>query len=450
MTTRLFFATAFAAFGVLITRVTPNFVSAVLLFGLVFVAFILRERDREHRLIAEKTEEQLKVQLAELESELDTANQMLIGQNAKLLATVESLEAALVVCDMAGIAQFVNPAATMVLRGATPILGENVEQALKGGDLDTLAALYSKLSENSAAQRLEIRRESDVLSAQFTPLIGENGEFLGAMLVVADVTAQRELDRMKTDFVGYVAHELRTPLTTILGYANLLDRGAERFDSAQLHQISEVMARHCRRMNRLISDLLDLSRLEAGLDLNTHYSNVELSALCNRLAAEQSAFLNPTPPIQIEVLVPATLIYADADRLEQILVNLLSNAVKYSPDGGKITISSRELPGEIEIEVKDEGMGLTGEQIDKMFSKFYRTKDAQAYGIKGNGLGLNLVKKLAEAHGGRIEVESGRDHGEKGATFRVYLPEKPLEKPGHINGRLRRQNSMSPSVIENI
>jgi two-component system phosphate regulon sensor histidine kinase PhoR len=434
MTLRLLFAAAFAGFGVLITLVPVKFVSAALLFVAVFSLFLLRERDRERRLLAQKSEKALKVQLSELETELAIANQQLIAQNAKLLATVESLEAALVVCDASGIAQFVNPAAAFVLRGATPILGENVGKAFHEGDLETLSLLFSNLNTSSQARKLEIRRDSDVLSAQFTPLVGEKGEFLGAMLIVADVTAQRELDRMKTDFVGYVAHELRTPLTTILGYANLLDKGAERFNAAELHQISEVLARHCRRMNRLVSDLLDLSRLEAGQDLYIDITEVDLRAMCHRLTNEQSAFLNPTPPLQIVVEVPELKIFVDADRLEQIIVNLLSNAVKYSPDGGKITLSANQSDDETEIEVKDEGMGLTQEQVERMFSKFYRTKDAQMRGIKGNGLGLNLVKQLAEAHGGRIEVESGRDRGEKGATFRVFLPVKPIHEPSQRNG----------------
>jgi len=434
MTSRLLFAATFAAFGVLITLVTPNFVAAALLFVAVFTFFILRERDRERRLIAQKSAESLKIQLAEVESELAIANQQLLAQNSKLLATVESLEAALVVCDASGVAQFVNPAAALVLRGATPILGENVEKALREGDQDRLSILYSTLNAESEAKRLEIRSDTRVLSAQFTPLTGEQGEFLGAMLVVADVTALRELDRMKTDFVGYVAHELRTPLTTILGYANLLDKGAERFSAPEIHQISEVLARHCRRMNRLVSDLLDLSRLEAGQDLYIDTVEVDLAALCHRLAAEQITFLNPTPPIQIEVVVPEIKVFADSDRLEQIVVNLLSNAVKYSPDGGRITISAQQLPRETELEIKDEGMGLTGEQLQHLFSKFYRTKDAQQRGIKGNGLGLNLVRQLAQAHGGRIEVSSGRDKGEKGATFRVFLPIKPLRPPSQRNG----------------
>jgi two-component system phosphate regulon sensor histidine kinase PhoR len=434
MTSRLLFAAAFAGFGVLITLVSVKFVSAALLFIAVFTFFLLRERDRERRLLAQKSEKALKIQLTELETELAIANQQLIGQNAKLLATVESLEAALVVCDASGCAQFVNPAAAFVLRGATPILGENVGKALREGDLETLSTLFTDLNSRSQASKLEIRRDTDILSAQFTPLVGEKGEFLGAMLVVADVTAQRDLDRMKTDFVGYVAHELRTPLTTILGYANLLDKGAERFNAAELHQISEVLARHCRRMNRLVSDLLDLSRLEAGQDLYIDITEVNLSAMCHRLATEQNAFLNPTPPLKIVVDIPEFKIYADTDRLEQIIVNLLSNAVKYSPDGGNITLSARQTLEETEIEVKDEGMGLTQEQVERMFSKFYRTKDAQMRGIKGNGLGLNLVKQLALAHGGRIEVESGRDRGEKGATFRVFLPVKPIKAPSKQNG----------------
>ena len=422
MLTRLTFAFAFAAFGVLIALVTPDVVAAVLLFVAVFALFFLRDREREARLVAKRLSDELERKLAVVESQLARANQKLIGQNTMLLATVDSLEAALVVCDQNGVALFVNPAAALVLRGATPILGENVQKALREGDLEELAALYEDLSAGMGAQKRELRRHTELLSAQITPLTGENDEFLGAILIVADVTAQRELDRMKTDFVGYVAHELRTPLTTIFGYANLLGQNAARLDTEQLLQIGEVLGRHCRRMNRLIADLLDLSRIEAGMDVTILPKKFDLAAMCHRLAAEKSAFLNPTPPLQIEVAVPEIEIYADPDRTEQILVNLLSNAVKYSPDGGKVTVSARETETEIVVEIADEGMGLTGAQLQKLFGKFYRAKDAQNRGIKGNGLGLNLVKRLVEAHGGRIEAHSERDAGKKGATFRVFFP----------------------------
>lgn len=371
--------------------------------------------------------ETLRGRIESANRELSGAYQLLAEQSAKLFAAVESIDAALVVCDAEGNAAFVNPAGARVLRGATPILGEPVVSALEAGDLEELAQLFASLNaQGSRAEgtRLETMRGTDILVAQFTPLVSDEGHFIGTMLVVSDVTAQRELDRMKTDFVGYVAHELRTPLTTILGYASLLDLSAGSFSPEDVRKMTNVISRHCRRMNGMISDLLDISRLESGAPLLITRKPFDLAALCERLIEEQKPYLNPTPVIELVLDCPQCPIEwnGDHDRMEQVVLNLLSNAIKYSPDGGVITLSLRESPEVIVLEVRDEGMGLSAHQLGQLFQKFYRTADARARGIKGTGLGLNLVRQIVEAQGGRIEVFSGRDAGERGSTFRVTLP----------------------------
>ena len=373
--------------------------------------------------------ETLRGRIESANRELSGAYQLLAEQSAKLFAAVESIDAALVICDASGHAAFVNPAGARVLLGATPILGEPVASALGAGDLEELAVLFENLHQDGAhdeSVRLETTRGREILAAQFTPLISDENQLIGAMLVVSNVTAQRELDRMKTDFVGYVAHELRTPLTTILGYASLLDMSAGRFSPDQVREMTGVISRHCRRMNRMISDLLDISRLENGLPLSITPGLFDLGALCERLLEEQKPYLNPTPVFDLVFDGPRELEWTgDSDRIEQVVINLLSNAIKYSPQGGKVTLVLRKTADFVQLEVRDEGMGLSAAQIENLFQKFYRTDDAQAQNIKGNGLGLNLVRQIVGAHGGRIEVESGRDRGEIGATFRVLLPLSP-------------------------
>lgn len=371
--------------------------------------------------------EALRGRIESANRELSGAYQLLAEQSAKLFAAVESIESALVVCDAQGLAAFVNPAGARVLRGATPILGEPVASALAAGDLEELSELFESLRYRGTSAEpvhLETTRGSDILSAQFTPLISEDGQLLGAMIVVSDVTAQRELDRMKTDFVGYVAHELRTPLTTILGYASLLDQSAAYFSAEEIKDMSGVISRHCRRMNRMISDLLDISRLEAGLPLPVFRVLFDLVPLCGRLLEEQKPYLNPTPVFHLVLDHPPHPVefMGDHDRMEQVVINLLSNAIKYSPEGGTVTLRLRQEGANIILEVSDEGIGLTGEQISNLFQKFYRASDASNRGIKGTGLGLNLVRQIIEAHGGDIEVTSKRDEGGRGSTFRVILP----------------------------
>jgi len=379
--------------------------------------------------------------------ELSDTNRLLSEQSAKLLAAVESIDAALVVTDQDGVAMFVNSAGARVLRGATPIPGEAAASAFVAGDLDEMAGLFKNLRERGTAVekvRLDATRGNSILSAQFVPLISDENELLGAMLVVTDVSAQRELERMKTDFVAYVAHELRTPLTTILGYATLLDQNAGTLGVERTREMTAVIARHCRRMNRLISDLLDISRIEAGVELPVRRTSFDVKDLCERLVAEYRTQLNARPPIELEVDAPEKPVhlFADPDRVEQVIINLLSNAVKYSPEGGKITAKITTGAEGVAIEVQDHGIGMSSEQVDHLFEKYYRAPEARSRNIKGTGLGLHLVKQIIEVHGGTISVVSRPGAG---STFRVILPRGLNNDP--LSGRsLTAESSAADSA----
>ena len=128
-----------------------------------------------------------------------------------------------------------------------------------------------------------------ILSAHLTPLISDDGRALGAMLVVADVTAERELDKMKSDFIGFVAHELRNPLTSILGYASLLQTASDKITQQQRGEMTEVITRHCRRLDRMVSELLDVSRLQAGRTITLRREAINLADLCQRVLNDQKA-----------------------------------------------------------------------------------------------------------------------------------------------------------------
>ena len=260
-----------------------------------------------------------------------------------------------------------------------------------------------------------------VLAAQFTPLQGDAGRSLGAMLVVADVTVQRELDSMKSDFVSYVAHELRTPLTTILGYASLLQDDRGQIKPGQRSSMTEEIVRQCSRLNRMISELLDVSRLDAGRGIVLRRETMDVAELCERVLEGARAALHDPNFVTLEFSCNhrPLLFSADADRLEQVVTNLVSNAVKYSPDGGTVSLELHDGYDAVTLRVADTGMGMTAEQQEHLFQKFYRTSDAQSRGIKGTGLGLFLVKQLVEAHQGQIEV---RSEAGKGTVFTVTLP----------------------------
>ncbi len=395
--------------------------------------------------------EQLQGRIEAADRELALAYSVMSEQNIKMLASIENIEDVIIITDENACAVYVNGAAWRILRGATPPIGTNVPLFLNSHGWPELATLFDSLIPSPSArvdkadspqkiqrefvrhvvlENAKDRSKSDntdlkplVLSSHLVPLLGENKCPLGAMLVVADVTLQRELDRMKTEFISYVAHELRTPLTTILGYASLLQGAGENMDSAQRGEMSSVIVEHCKRLNGMISELLDVSRLDAGHTLSFRPQYADLVALGERMLNEHRRALGNREEYQMAFEAPIRPIMADfdPDRIEQVLNNLLSNAFKYSPEGGLITLQVLAEGDEVVLHVRDQGMGMSAEQVTNLFQKYYRTPDAQQRGIKGTGLGLYLVKQLVEAHGGRIEVQSQIGQG---TTFSVYLPKK--------------------------
>jgi signal transduction histidine kinase len=232
------------------------------------------------------------------------------------------------------------------------------------------------------------------------------------------VAALRELDRMKTELLGTVSHELRTPLGSIKGYATTLLTHGNRLRKDEQREFLEIIDSEADRLRDLIENLLDLSRLEAGV-LRIDREPVRLA----RSAREVTRKVQLTASgHELELQWPDDdpLVDADEKRIYQVMQNLITNAVKYSPDGGCITLSARSQGRELIVSVTDEGLGIPVSEIDKIFDRFHRVQTEMSRGIGGTGLGLAICKGLIEAHGGRIWAESGGDG--KGSTFRFTLP----------------------------
>ncbi len=237
--------------------------------------------------------------------------------------------------------------------------------------------------------------------------------------VAAATERLRELDQAKTEFVSVVAHELRTPLTGLQGFTELLlsravpEEKAARF-LGHLHSEAE-------RLGRIVTELLDLSRLEAGRALDLKREPVDVSELLER-NVDLFSSQHQRHRFQYVRHSGAETLYADRDAVDRILKNLISNAVKYSPDGGRVLVTARasvDHPGMVEFSVEDDGVGIAASQLSRIFDKYVRLPNRQTAGVRGLGLGLALVRALAEAHGGSVEVESLLG---KGSTFRVVLP----------------------------
>jgi len=246
-----------------------------------------------------------------------------------------------------------------------------------------------------------------------------SGLALGREVVRAEVEKRRlaELSRLKDEAVRHVAHELSNPLAAILATARLLLKPRGALDEAVQVEFLQGIEATARRAARVIHNLLDLARLEAGRDLELRLRPVDLPALVEELVAEQQQ-LTDRHTFQTEFPPALEPIVADEDKLAHVLSNLLSNAVKYSPEGGLVKIQVTEQAEEFTIRVSDEGIGLTSEQMTRLFDRYERVVDPTLH-IAGTGLGLHFIRGLVEAHGGKIWVES-----QPGAasTFSFTLP----------------------------
>jgi signal transduction histidine kinase len=239
----------------------------------------------------------------------------------------------------------------------------------------------------------------------------------GALFVFRDVTDLRRLEAVRRDFVANVSHELKTPLTSIVGYAETL--AAEAGEQTQARQFADTILSNAHRMQRLVDDLLDLSRIESGgwqpvrrvIDLGTCAQDAWIP-FADRARQQRVAF-------GLEVEPDAETVVADADALRQIFTNLFDNALRHTPPGGRIVVQGRTAPEGVMIAVQDSGSGIAPEHLPRIFERFYRADASRSRAQGGTGLGLSIVKHLVEGHGGRVAAESTLGHG---TTIRLFFP----------------------------
>jgi len=257
------------------------------------------------------------------------------------------------------------------------------------------------------------------LRALSAPFSGPDSRVLGTVTVFHDVTHFKELDEMKNDFVRMVSHELRSPLAAIKQqHAVILDGLAGELTDKQRELLTRAHAK-IQGLLDLINDLLDLTKMEAGYGQleQVHLDLGEVLAELVGLLREKAASQKITLHLEMPENLP--LIRADRRSMDEVFTNLVSNAINYSPDGGEVRIAAISHGDYLEVEVKDQGIGIEPEEITKIFDKFYRVKSPKTRQVIGTGLGLALVKGLIEAHRGAVAVESEVGAG---TTFRVKLP----------------------------
>ncbi len=275
-----------------------------------------------------------------------------------------------------------------------------------------LARLLEEAAEGAVEGLWKTGDQTRDLRIQSIRISGAGGEPIGRILVFQDITSERELDRAKSALLSAVSHELRTPLAAIKGYTTTLLAEDVDWDPAARREFLQIILEETERLTRLVNNLLDLSRLEAGA-LVLQRQPCPLDAILARVL--RSLRMNSHP---ISIQIPPDLPPVDVDpaRIEVVFRNLLDNAIRYTPAGTPITISAALTDGMVVVQVRDEGPGIPPEHRERIFDRFYRIPGRIR--SSGAGLGLAICKGFVEAHGGRIWL----DEKEAGAVFVLTLP----------------------------
>ncbi|HUX76314.1 MAG TPA: ATP-binding protein [Anaerolineae bacterium] len=283
---------------------------------------------------------------------------------------------------------------------------------------------YEQISDLQPSPWLLERRRfqvgKKVISAHSAAVRTEKGEHLGTVIVLRDVTAEAEAERLKDAFITHVSHELRTPLTAIKGYSELLVVAARDALNEEQLGFLETISRHTDNLVAMINELLDFSEMEAGGRLGLRQRPVLLTTLVEEIAQELRPQIREKG-LTLQVKTPADLPLVDADtrRLRWAIINIVRNAWQYTPAGGSVTLRLSAHDGEVVLDVIDTGIGISPENQQRLFSRFYRVTNVTQDDVRGLGLGLYVTRAIVEAHGGNIQVFSKEGVG---STFSVILP----------------------------
>ena len=311
----------------------------------------------------------------------------------------------------------------MANRAARRLLGYAGDTELP--DLRTL--FRAKSARNAVSEVLagrevhdcEVELDGRILALNARPLYRN-----GAVLVLHDLTELRRLEAVRRDFVANVSHELKTPLTSIAGYAEtLMD---PTIDADTRHRFLETVMSNTQRMQRLVDDLLDLSRIESG----SWMPRIQHAALEPLVTEAWEAFRERAQQRRVQLcrmIAPdAAHLDVDVDAVGQVLSNLFDNALRYVPAGGRIVCRSERMDGGVMVSVEDNGTGMAGEHLTRIFERFYRVDPARSRDAGGTGLGLAIVRHMIEAHGGHVDAESEL---QRGMTVRCWFPDRQLDAP---------------------
>ncbi len=287
-------------------------------------------------------------------------------------------------------------------------------------DLPGSRALRGELHPQAIVQyRVRESQQSRWSMVKAQPILGEDGQVQLAVTVFSDITEAYEAEKRKDEFIGMASHELKTPLTTIKGLTQLVKRRLEKQGETGLLPMVTTIESQINRVTKLVNDLLDISKIQAG-QFDVAQESINLDELLHAIV-ELAQMTSPTHTITIQGSSHGT-VRGDRDRLEQVFLNLIHNAIKYSPQAQTVATCISTEHGMILVKVRDEGVGIPKDQQRKIFDRFYRVSTEDSKAVQGLGMGLYISAEIVKRHGGEITVES--EEG-KGSTFTVSLPLAP-------------------------
>jgi NtrC-family two-component system sensor histidine kinase KinB len=346
----------------------------------------------------------------EMADELQGAYRRLEESRQRLAVTLESLSDGIITVDERGTVTDANPAARRLLPWAET--GAPVRELLSG---QIQARRLERLLAGREQEEIHIGEGESVLAVTASRLGAEEG---GTVLSVRDISERARLERMKDEFVLTASHELRSPLTSVQGFAELLMLEREKLSPKQAETV-EIILNNTRHLVRLLNDLLDLARSDAGR-LSINPAPTDMGPLVEDVARTIRAQTEAKDQrLEVEIEPDLPRVNAEPDRIRQVLVNLVTNAHEYCPEGASISVTARRVGDEVEIAVGDDGPGIPKPQADHIFDRFTRGDAGLTQRVGGTGLGLAISKSLVELHGGAIGVSSTPGEG---STFRIVLP----------------------------
>ena len=348
----------------------------------------------------------------ELQSKIRLANE----EKSKLMTAFTSMTEGVLILDVQNKIEFVNSAlSNMLAVQYGDVIGKTLMEAFRDVDLQK-AFLKFKETHTTVFEEVTLGGiEPVILNVSISAVQNHPGEEK-VMVVFHDVTRLKRLEKIRVDFVANVTHEIRTPLTAIIGYLETINAGAiNNTDDAK--RFIDISLKQAQRLNRLVEDLLVISKIELG-ELNFHFEEVSLRDALEGvipLVEAKVGLKNITIHNKVQENLPH--VWADRDRLTQILVNILDNAVKFTPEDGSVFIEAGQKDNYAVLTITDTGIGVPKEEVRRLGERFYRVDRSRSRDLGGTGLGLSIVKHLMIAHGGKIEIESQLGRGTKVSLF---------------------------------